>query len=113
MKLKNSQGKSTIKIRKKSTVGFAERPVMLRPNVTGTWPKETKGKRLLVPENPKHMGLGKPGKGIIFNLNEIIECRLEKVSSPKTCRVFGSVVIDGGLSPKVEILLDSGASFSY
>ena len=58
------------------------------------------------------MGVGKPGKSIILNLNEIIECRLEEVSSPKTCRVFGSVVIDSELSPRVEILLDSGASFS-
>ena len=64
------------------------------------------------------MGLtSRPGKlnkdNIILNLNDkIFECKLEKVSSPKTCRVFGSVVINGEAAPQVEILLDSGASFS-
>ena len=72
------------------------------------------------------MGLeDKPGKSIILNLQEepykgslkvlkekTLFCNIEKVCSPKTCRVFGSVVINEKISPGVEILLDTGASFS-
>ena len=60
------------------------------------------------------MGQGnEPGESIIFNLKETtLFCNTEKVCSPKTCRVFGSVSYKGETAPQEEILLDSGASFS-
>ena len=66
-------------MKRKWTVGIVEKPVTTRPIVTGFY--EAKGRRFLVPEKLRQMGLGnKPGESIIFNLKEkTLFCNTENV----------------------------------